>query len=76
MKIKILTGLNIKKLEFRVNAFIKDKCIIKINHELRVFKICNRYVNYIVIVILYDEYDHCGYLDASSIMEFKDSKYN
>ena len=74
MKIKIIADSNIKKLECKVNSFIKDRCIINISHELAVLNICNKcnkHVNILIIVILYGEYDHCGYLDLNSIMDLK-----
>lgn len=79
MKVKILADSNIKKLENRINEFIKDKCIINISHELAVLKVCNickKCINILIIVILYDEYNHCGYLDHNSIMDFKNKQTN
>lgn len=66
--------MDLKKLECKVNAFIKDRCIINISHKLAVLKIRNKCVNFLIIVILYDEYDHCEYLDLKSIMNFKNNE--
>ena len=76
MKVKILKGSNTKKLEYEVNEFIKDKCIINISHEIAVLKMEDMYVNTLIIIILYDEYDHCGYLDLDSILDLKNNKSN
>ena len=67
MKVKILSDSNIKKLEFRVNEFIKDKSIVNISHEISVVKKNKRYINILVIVILYHENDYSGYLDMNSL---------
>ncbi|GAA0084948.1 hypothetical protein UT300007_13870 [Clostridium sp. CTA-7] len=76
MKIKILKGSNTQKLECEVNEFIKDKCIINISYEIAVSRMNDRYVNTLVIIILYDEQDHCGYLDLDSILDLKNNKTN
>ena len=76
MKVKILKGSNTKKLEYEVNEFIKDKCIINISHEIAVLKMEDMYVNTLIIIILYDEYKHCGYLDLDSILDLKNNKSN
>lgn len=75
-KIKILRDSNFKQLECKVNTFIKDKCIINISHELTVWEECDRQIDTLIIIILYDEYSHCGYLDHKSIMDFNNYKIN
>lgn len=74
MKVKILTGSNIRKLEYKINTFIKDKCIINISHEIAVLKVRNKCVNCLIIIILYHEYNRCGYLNVNSIMNLKDNE--
>lgn len=76
MKVKMLTESNIKKLECKVNEFIKDKCIINISHQLVNVNMCNRSVNFLIIIILYDEYQNCGYFDVDSIMNMENNKTN
>lgn len=76
MKVKIIKGTNIEKLECDVNEFIKDKCIIKISHEIVVSRLCERSINILVFTILYDEYNHGGYLDLDSIVDLKNNKTN
>lgn len=76
MKVKILRDLSIKKLECRVNRFIKDKCIINISHELARIKVCDRYVEYLIFIILYDEYNNCGYIDTISLKNLKNNEIN
>lgn len=72
MKVRILKGTNIQKLECEINEFIKDKCIINISHEI----VISGGLNTLVIIILYDEYNHCGYLDLDSILDLKNNKTN
>ena len=74
MKIKIFKGTNTKKLECEINEFIKDKCIINISHEIVVSNMEYRCVNILLVIILYDEYNHCGYVDLDSIVDLKDKK--
>lgn len=76
MKVKIIKGTNIEKLESDLNEFLKDKCIIKISHEIVVSKLYDRSINILVFIILYDEYNHCGYLDLDSIIDLQNSKTN
>lgn len=76
MKVRILKGNNTQKLEDEINEFIKDKCIINISHEIVISKINDRDINVLVIVILYDEYNHCGYLKLDSILDLKNKKTN
>ena len=76
MKIKIIRGTNVEKLESEINEFIKDKCIIKINHEIVTSRLYDRSVNILVFIILYDEYNHCGYLELDSILDLKNNKTN
>lgn len=74
MKVKILQGTNTQKLECEINDFIKDKCIINITHEIVISRMYDRGINILVIIILYDEYKHCGYLDLDSILDLRNSK--
>ncbi len=74
MKIKIIKGNNTQELECEINEFIKDKCIINITHEIVVSRIYDRCVNSLVFIILYDEYNHCGYLELDSILDLKNKK--
>lgn len=74
MKVKILQGTNTQKLECEINDFIKDKCIINITHEIVISRMYDRGINILVIIILYDEYNHCGYLDLDSILDLRNSK--
>lgn len=76
MKVKILKGTNIQKLECEINEFIKDKCIINISHEIVISELHDICVNTLVIIILYDEYKHCGYLNLDSILDLKNNKTN
>ncbi|MBS5949010.1 MAG: hypothetical protein KIC47_01625 [Clostridium sp.] len=76
MKVKIIKGTNIEKLECDINEFIKDKCIIKISHEIVTSQLYDRRINILVFIILYDEYNHCGYLDLDSILDLKNNKTN
>lgn len=76
MKVKILKGASPKKLECEINEFIKDKCIINISHEIVTSNIYDRCVNFLVVIILYDEYNHCGYLDLDSILDLRNNKTN
>lgn len=74
MKVKILQGTNTQKLECEINDFIKDKCIINITHEIVISRMYDRGINILVIIILYDEYKHCGYLDLDSILDLRNIK--
>jgi len=76
MKVKMFKGTNIQNLECEINEFMKDKCIIKISHEIVISKIYDRCINILVFIILYDEYNHCGYLDFNSILDLKNDKTN
>ncbi|MGG7144902.1 hypothetical protein ACQPVP_15785 [Clostridium nigeriense] len=76
MKVKMFKGTNIQNLECEINEFMKDKCIIKISHEIVTSKIYDRCINILVFIILYDEYNHCGYLDFNSILDLKNNKTN
>lgn len=76
MKIRIIKGTNTEKLECEINEFIKDKCIINISHEIVTSNIYDRCVNFLVVIILYDEYNHCGYLDLDSILDLRNNKTN
>ncbi len=76
MKVRILKGTNTEKLECDINEFIKDKCIINISHEIVTSNIYDRCVNFLVVIILYDEYNHCGYLDLDSILDLRNNKTN
>lgn len=76
MKVKILQGTNTQKLECEINDFIKDKCIINITHEIVISRMYDRGINILVIIILYDEYKHCGYLDLDSILDLRNNKTN
>ena len=76
MKVRILKGTNTEKLECDINEFIKDKCIINLSHEIVTSNIYDRCVNFLVVIILYDEYNHCGYLDLDSILDLRNKKTN
>lgn len=76
MKVKILQGTNTQKIECEINDFIKDKCIINITHEIVISRMYDRCINTLVIIILYDEYKHCGYLDLDSILDLRNNKTN
>lgn len=76
MKVKIFKGTNVEKLECEINEFIKDKVIIKISHEIVTANLYDRCINILVFIILYDEYNHCGYLDLDSIRDLKNTKTN
>lgn len=71
MKVKILKGTSIKKLECEINEFIKNKCVINISHEIITTNMYDRSRFILVFIILYDEYGHCGYLDLDSIEDLK-----
>ena len=51
MKVKILKGTNIKKLECEINEFIEGKCIINISHEIVVSKVFDKCANILVFII-------------------------
>ncbi|MDU5106841.1 hypothetical protein [Clostridium sp.] len=74
MKVKILQGTNTQKLECEINDFIKDKSIINISHEIVTSNIYDRCINILVVIILYDEYNHCGYLDLDSILDLRNNQ--
>ena len=74
MKIKIIKGNNTQELECEINEFIKNKCIINISHEIVISRSDDRCVNSLVFIILYDEYNHCGYLELDSILDLKNKK--
>ncbi|MBD7915286.1 hypothetical protein H9660_09015 [Clostridium sp. Sa3CUN1] len=76
MKVKIFKGTNIGRLECEINEFIKDKIIIKISHEIVTSRLYDRCISILVFIILYDEYNHCGYLDLDSIWDLKNNKTN
>ena len=74
MKIKIFKGTNTQILESEINEFIKDKCIINISHEIVISKRDYRSINILVFIILYDEYNNCGYVNLDSILDLKNKK--
>ncbi|WP_291651059.1 hypothetical protein [Clostridium sp.] len=74
MKVKILKGTSPKKLEYEINEFIKDKCIINISHEIVTSNTYDRCVVILIVIILYDEYKHCGYTDLDSILDLRNNK--
>ena len=74
MKIKIFKGTNTQILESEINEFIKDKCIINISHEIVISKRDYRNINILVFIILYDEYNNCGYANLDSILDLKNKK--
>lgn len=74
MKVKIFKGINFKELEDRVNTFIEDKCVINISHEITFCGVCRSLICVLIIIVLYDEFDHCGYLDIKSLNNFKEYK--
>lgn len=76
MKVKILKGTSPKKLESEINEFIKDKCIINISHEIVNSNTYDNCVITLVVIILYDEYKHCGYSDLDSILDLRNKKGN
>lgn len=71
MKIKIIEGENLRQLEYEVNEFIKDKCVINIKYELNEYRTCDGIETVLMVMILYDYYDRCGYLDKKTIMDFR-----
>ncbi|WP_195262860.1 MULTISPECIES: hypothetical protein [unclassified Clostridium] len=76
MKVKILKGTSAKKLEHEINEFIKDKNIINISHEIATSNLYDRCVIILIVIILYDEYKHCGYSDLDSILDLRNNKTN
>ena len=74
MKIKIFKGTNTQILESEINEFIKDKCIINISHEIVISKRDYKSINILVFIILYDEYNNCGYVNLDSILDLKNKK--
>ncbi|MDB2153431.1 hypothetical protein [Clostridium butyricum] len=71
MKIKILKNKDLDKLENDVNEFIKDKCVIDIKYESTQYRTCKYIENILIVIILYDSYGNCGYLNTKSLMDFK-----
>lgn len=74
MKVKVFSGMNFRELEDRINKFIKDKCVININTETTFCEVCGSIWSVLIVIVLYDEIDHCGYLDAKSLINFEKYK--
>ena len=74
MKVKIFNGKNFRELEDRINNFIKDKRVISINSETTFCETRGLIWSVLIVIILYEEIDHCGYLDAKSVIKFEKYK--
>ena len=74
MKVKVFSGMNFRELEDRINKFIKDKCVININTETTSCEVCGSIWSVLIVIVLYDEINHCGYLDAKSLVNFEKYK--
>ena len=74
MKVKIFNGKNFRELEDRINNFIKDKRVISINSETTFCETLGLIWSVLIVIILYEEIDHCGYLDAKSLINFEKYK--